>query len=119
MFSAYSSSTTYYAYTQDNYNNYVTATVGGKVRLFKAKITSIGQAPSIGSEYWEIADTCSKTLTGCKKRYGFNPLTNKISNFILDGIVDPIKVIRLSLQHAASASGSLLTTGCTVALLND
>ena len=75
IFSAYSSSITYYAYTQDNYNDYVTATVNGKVRLFKAKITSIGQPPSIGSEYWEIADTCSKTLTGCKKRYGFNPLT--------------------------------------------
>ena len=59
----------------DKYNDYVSATVGGKVRLFKAKKTSIGQTPSIGSEYWEIADTCSKTLTGCKKRFGFNPLS--------------------------------------------
>lgn len=75
VFSAYSNSTTYYAYNLDKHNEYVSATVGGKVRLFKAKRTSVGQTPSIGSEYWEIADTCSKTLTGCKKRFGFNPLS--------------------------------------------
>lgn len=73
VFGAYSSSTTYYAYTEDKHNSYVTATVGGKVRLFRAKKTSVGQTPSIGSEYWAIADICSKTLTGCKKRFGFNP----------------------------------------------
>ena len=74
VFEAYSSSTTYYAYTQDKYNNYVTATVDGKVRLFKAKKTSIGQTPEIVSDYWTIADICSKTLDGCKKRFGFKPL---------------------------------------------
>lgn len=74
VFEAYSSSTTYYAYTQDKYNNYVTATVDGKVRLFKAKKTSIGQTPEIVSDYWTVADICSKTLDGCKKRFGFKPL---------------------------------------------
>ena len=75
VFSTYSNTTTYYAYTNDKYNDYVAATVDGKVRLFKAKKTSLGQFPSIGSKYWAIADICSKTLTGCKKRFGFNPIT--------------------------------------------
>lgn len=75
VFSTYSNTTTYYAYTNDKYNDYVAATIDGKVRLFKAKKTSLGQFPSIGSKYWAIADICSKTLTGCKKRFGFNPIT--------------------------------------------
>ena len=76
VFSAYSNTTTYYAYTNDKYNDYVSATVDGKVRLFKAKKTSLGQSPFIGSKYWAIADICSKSLTGCKKRFGFNPINN-------------------------------------------
>lgn len=75
VFTSYSNSTTYYSYTNDKYNDYVTATVDGKLRLFKAKKTSLGQAPFIGSKYWAIADICSKSLTGCKKRFGFNPIT--------------------------------------------
>ena len=76
VFSAYSNTTTYYTYTNDKYNDYVSATVDGKVRLFKAKKTSLGQSPFIGSKYWAIADICSKSLTGCKKRFGFNPINN-------------------------------------------
>lgn len=72
VWSTWSNSTTYYAYTEDRLNDYVRYTSGGLTRLWKTKKTNVNQAPDFG-EYWELADMCSKTLTGCKMRYGFNP----------------------------------------------
>mgnify|MGYP003112704966 FL=1 len=72
MWSTWDSSTTFFAYTSDNFNDYVKHTSGGVTRLWKAKKTSLNQTPDFGI-YWELADMCSKTLTGCKMRYGFNP----------------------------------------------
>ena len=74
IWDTYSSSTTYYAYTDDRYNDYVRYTSGGLTRLWKAKKTSLGQTPEFG-DYWEPGDVCSKTLTGCKMRYGFDPIS--------------------------------------------
>lgn len=74
IWDTWSSSTTYYAYTDDRYNDYVRYTSGGLTRLWKAKKTNLNQTPDFG-EYWEIADACSKTTTGCKMRYGFTPIT--------------------------------------------
>jgi lambda family phage minor tail protein L len=72
VWSTWDSSTTFFAYTSDNFNDYVKHTSGGVTRLWKAKKTSLNQTPDFGI-YWELADMCSKTLTGCKMRYGFNP----------------------------------------------
>lgn len=74
VWDTYSASTTYYAYTDDRYNDYVKYTSGGLTKLWKAKKTSVGQTPEFG-EYWEPGDVCSKTLTGCKMRYGFDPIS--------------------------------------------
>jgi len=74
VWDTYSASTTYYAYTDDRYNDYVRYTVGGLTKLWKAKKTSIGQTPEFG-DYWEPGDVCSKTMTGCKMRYGFDPIS--------------------------------------------
>jgi len=74
VWDTYSASTTYYAYTDDRYNDYVRYTSGGLTKLWKAKKTSIGQTPEFG-DYWEPGDVCSKTLTGCKMRYGFDPIS--------------------------------------------
>jgi len=74
IWDTYSASTTYYAYTDDRYNDFVRHTSGGLTKLWKAKKTSIGQTPGFG-EYWEPGDVCSKTLTGCKMRYGFDPIS--------------------------------------------
>ena len=42
---------------------------------------------------------------------GYNALTNEsVSNMIEAGVIDPVKVVRSALEHAASASGTLLTT---------
>jgi lambda family phage minor tail protein L len=74
IWDTYSASTTYYAYTDDRYNDFVRYTSGGLTKLWKAKRTSVGQTPEFG-EYWEPGDVCSKTLTGCKMRYGFDPIS--------------------------------------------
>jgi len=50
-----------------------------------------------------------------KGGFGFNAKTNKFEDLLKTGIIDPVKVVRLALQNAASAAGMLLTTECVVA----
>jgi chaperonin GroEL len=49
-----------------------------------------------------------------KGSYGFNVATEKYSDLIKDGVLDPAKVTRTALQNAASIAGLLLTTECMV-----
>ena len=44
------------------------------------------------------------------KDYGFDALTEKYTDMIAEGIIDPTKVVRIALQNAASVAGLLLTT---------
>ncbi len=46
--------------------------------------------------------------------FGFNAETNLYEDLVAAGIIDPTKVVRLALQHAASISGLLLTTEAPV-----
>ena len=46
---------------------------------------------------------------------GFNAATNEWVNMLEEGIVDPTKVTRSALQHAASVAAMFLTTGAVVA----
>lgn len=45
-----------------------------------------------------------------EKNMGFNALTEKFEDLVKSGILDPKKVVRISLQNAASIAGILLTT---------
>ena len=47
--------------------------------------------------------------------HGYNVATAKYEDLIKAGVVDPAKVTRSALQHAASISGLLLTTECLIA----
>lgn len=42
------------------------------------------------------------------KNYGFNALTEKVEDLVAAGVIDPAKVIKNSLTHAASAAGIVL-----------
>ena len=44
----------------------------------------------------------------------FNAKTEKFENLMKAGIIDPAKVVRVALQHAASVAGMLLTTECVI-----
>lgn len=41
---------------------------------------------------------------------GWNFRTNKLTNLIDEGVIDPVKVTRTALQNAASCAGTLITT---------
>lgn len=43
--------------------------------------------------------------------FGYNASTDVIENFLETGVVDPAKVVRSTLQNAASIAGLMLTTG--------
>jgi chaperonin GroEL len=45
---------------------------------------------------------------------GYNVATDKYEDLIASGVVDPTKVTRSALQHAASIAGLLLTTECLI-----
>jgi len=81
-YSTYSHGTEYFAYTSDIYNDYVTfqdnvssSSTYGKTLLWKVRQSSVSEAPGHG-DYWERGDLCSKTMDGCKMRFGYNPLAN-------------------------------------------
>lgn len=76
VYGTYSASTTYKAYTDPNYNEYVTYDRGSDddfVRLWQIKgSTQTGSAhkstPDFG-DHWQLGDQCSKNVSGCAKRF--------------------------------------------------
>ena len=49
-----------------------------------------------------------------KANYGFNAATGEYGDMIEMGILDPTKVTRTALQHAASVAGLMITTECMI-----
>jgi chaperonin GroEL len=47
--------------------------------------------------------------------YGWNAQTNEFGDLYGQGVIDPAKVVRSALQHAASVAGLLVTTEAMVA----
>jgi chaperonin GroEL len=54
-------------------------------------------------------------VKGQKGANGFNAATEVYEDLIKAGVIDPAKVVRTALQHAASVSGLLLTTEAMIA----
>ena len=46
--------------------------------------------------------------------YGLDVLRGEYGNLIKAGVIDPVKVVRLALQNAASTAGIALTTQCLI-----
>jgi chaperonin GroEL len=53
-------------------------------------------------------------VLGGKEDYGFNAETLAYENLIASGVMDPTKVVRLTLQNAASVAGLMLTTEAVI-----
>ncbi|MCB0480390.1 MAG: chaperonin GroEL, partial [Flavobacteriales bacterium] len=49
-----------------------------------------------------------------KGDFGYNARTNVYENLLAAGVIDPTKVTRVALEHAASISGMFLTTECVL-----
>jgi len=73
VFNDYSTSNTYYAYTDDRLNDYAKPTSGTEF-LWQAKITHTNEAQEFGN-YWKRGDLCGKRLSSCQCRYGFSPIS--------------------------------------------
>ncbi|MCL5104303.1 MAG: chaperonin GroEL [Armatimonadetes bacterium] len=54
-------------------------------------------------------------VKGEKKGIGFNAATEKYSDMVKDGVVDPVKVTRSALENAASIGALILTTESLIA----
>ncbi|HZO13789.1 MAG TPA: TCP-1/cpn60 chaperonin family protein, partial [Polyangiaceae bacterium] len=50
-----------------------------------------------------------------KGAFGFNAATERYGDVMQSGIVDPTKVVRCALEHAASVAGLMLTTEALIA----
>jgi chaperonin GroEL len=57
-----------------------------------------------------------KNMTGDE---GFNAQTERYENLVQAGVIDPTKVVRSALQHAASIASLLLTTEAVISLIPD
>jgi chaperonin GroEL len=51
-----------------------------------------------------------------KDDFGYNARTDTYENLISAGVIDPTKVSRVALQHAASAASMILTTECVISI---
>ncbi|WP_348944047.1 chaperonin GroEL [Chitinibacter sp. FCG-7] len=58
----------------------------------------------------------AKVLEG-KGNFGYNAASGEYGDMVEMGVLDPAKVTRSALQHAASVAGLLLTTDCMIAEL--
>ena len=56
-----------------------------------------------------------KVLENAEYAYGFDAQTGAYKDLVAAGIIDPTKVVRVSLQNAASVAGLLITTEAMVA----
>jgi len=51
--------------------------------------------------------------------FGYDALAKKYGDMLEMGVVDPLKVVRVALQHAAGRAGLMLTTDTVITELND
>ncbi len=50
-----------------------------------------------------------------KDDFGYNAATDRYGHLLAMGVIDPVKVVRVALQNAASVAGLMLTTECLIA----
>jgi chaperonin GroEL len=62
---------------------------------------------------WEPSIVVDQVRNG-EKAFGFNADTEKFEDLVKAGVIDPTKVSRVALQHAASIAGLLITTEAAV-----
>ena len=52
-------------------------------------------------------------------QFGYDALAKKYGDMFEMGVVDPVKVVRIALQHAAGRAGLMLTTDTVITDLKD
>jgi chaperonin GroEL len=68
-----------------------------------------------GNAGYEGAIVAEKVRSSSEANYGFNAQTGQFEDLVKSGVIDPTKVTRSALQHAASISALMLTTEAMIA----
>jgi chaperonin GroEL len=68
-----------------------------------------------GNAGYEGAIVVEKVRSNSEANYGFNAQTGQFEDLVKSGVIDPTKVTRSALQHAASISALMLTTEAMIA----
>jgi len=64
----------------------------------------------------EIINTVKSNVSqGLYINYGYDFLNNRYGDMLEMGVIDPVKVVRLTLENAVSVAGMLLTTEVSIA----
>src|SRR5439155_705169 len=84
----------------------------GKKADIQARIKQLRQIAANAGH--EPAVVCEKVRAG-KDDLGFNAVTEEYEPLLAAGVIDPVKVVRTTLQNAASVAGLLLTTEAAIA----
>lgn len=63
--------------------------------------------------------TAEKVLANDTFTFGYNAATGSFEDLVGAGVIDPTKVVRLALENAVSAAGTLLTTQAVVVDVED
>jgi chaperonin GroEL len=74
------------------------------------------------ARWWSISYWCRQSDTSKPledSQAGWNAATDRFENLVETGVIDPARVVRCSLQNAASVSALLLTTQAMVASFPD
>ncbi|WNS83465.1 chaperonin GroEL [Neisseria sp. DTU_2021_1001991_1_SI_NGA_ILE_055] len=86
--------------------------LAGALIIFKAIESPLRQI--VANAGGEPSVVVNKVLKG-KGNYGYNAGSGEYGDMIEMGVLDPAKVTRSALQHAASIAGLMLTTDCMIA----
>jgi chaperonin GroEL len=84
----------------------------GYVSVMKACSAPLRQMAFNAGESADII--ASKVQAEDSPNLGWNFMTNQIEDLVAVGVIDPVKVTRCALQNAASAAGTLITTGFAI-----
>ena len=79
------------------------------VEALRAPLTQLGD--NVGQEGPAIA---AEVEEDCEGNEGFNAATGKITDLVKAGVVDPVKVLRVALQNAASIAGLNLVSNAVI-----
>jgi chaperonin GroEL len=67
----------------------------------------------------EASIVIGKLLEQTSTTFGYNAQTSEYCDMVKEGIIDPVKVVRVALQAASSIAGLMITTEATIAEVAD
>jgi chaperonin GroEL len=79
-------------------------------RALQAPIRQIAENAGV-----EGSIVVGKVLADSSPTFGYNAQTEEYLDMVVDGVIDPTKVVRTALQDAASVAGLLITTEAAIA----